>query len=578
MKRCPQCNRVETDDTLAFCRTDGVALINDPRSLGGDPDTAKFSSSQRSSEIETSLLPHASTTPEIVRNTGPTTVLPAPQTQATTRDLAKPKRRGIAFAAAGVALVVILALGYLYWSRSRTTAIESIAVMPFQNRSSDADSEYLSDGLAESLIYRLSQLPNLKVSPTSAVMRYKGKELDAQKIAAELGVQAVMSGRMTQRGENLSISVELIDAANNKIIWGEQYERKMSDLLATQREIANVVTLKLQLRLSGEETKGLTKRYTQDNEAYQLYLKGRFYWNKRTPEGLKTALEQFRAASEKDPNFALAYVGMADSHLVGLYNTRGKEKEAIPMAKAYAAKALEIDPSLAEAHATMGLVSTYLWEWAEAEKHLKRSIELNPNYPSARHWYSRLLRPQGRFDEAFEQIKQAKKADELSVSISTNLAENLLEKGDIQGSIEEARRGIEISPAWTLYRTLAHCYLRLNRKEDALANAKKSVELLNGAPALKVLGYVQAAIGNRSQAIAIARELEAKFNTGEADGRDVAVVYAELGENDKVFEWLEKDFQSHSSSIVELRSEVPFMPLRNDPRFKDLLRRMGLPE
>ena len=482
----------------------------------------------------------------------------------------------------GALFVLALLIGGFWFVYRRASTgdatISSIAVLPFQNRSTDTDTEYLSDGLAESLIYRLSQLPNLKVSPTSAVMRYKGKELDAQRIASELGVQAVMFGRMIQRGENLSISVELIDAANNKIIWGEQYERKMSDLLATQREIAAAVTQKLQLKLSGDETKGLTKRYTQDNEAYQLYLKGRFYWNKRTAEGLKTALEQFRAASEKDPSFALAYVGMADSYLVGLYNTRGKEKEAIPMAKAYAAKALEIDPSLAEAHATMGLVSTFLWEWAEAETHFKRSIELNPNYPSARHWYSRLLRPQGRFDEAFEQITQAKKADELSVSISTNVAENRFEKGDIQGSIEEARRGMEISPAWTLYRTLAHCYLRLDRKEDALANAKKSVELLNGAPALKVLGYVQGAIGNRSQAIAIARELEAKFKTGEAEGRDVAVVYAGLGENDKVFEWLEKDFQNRSSSIVELRSEVPFMPLRNDPRFKNLLRRMGLPE
>jgi tetratricopeptide (TPR) repeat protein len=248
------------------------------------------------------------------------------------------------------------------------------------------------------------------------------------------------------------------------------------------------------------------------------------------------------------------------------------------MAKAYATKALDIDPSLAEAHATMGLASTFLWEWAEAERHFKRSIELNPDYPSVRHWYSRLLRPLGRFDEAFDQIMQAKRADELSVSISNNVAENLFEKGDIQGSIEESLRGIEISPAWTAYRALAYCYLRLDRKQDALTNAKKAVELLNGAPALKVLGYVQAAIGNRSEALAIARELEAKFAKGEADGRDVAVVHAGLGENEKVFEWLERDFQSHTSSLVELRSEVPFMPLRSDPRFKDLLTRMGLPE
>ena len=490
------------------------------------------------------------------------------------------KRHKLITAAITVAILVSTGGLFAYYRRADNvgSSIESIAVLPFENRSGNADSEYLSDGLAESLIYRLSQLPGLKVSPTNSVLRYKGSQSDVATIAKELEVDAVMSGRLTQRGDDLTISVELTDVRTRKLIWAEQYARKMSDLLATQREIATAVTQKLQLKLSGDETKGLTKRYTQDNEAYQLYLKGRFFWNKRTPEGLKTAIAQFKAASEKDPTFALAYVGMADSYLVGNYNTRGKEKEAVPIAKAYATKALEIDPSLAEAHATMGLASTYLWEWADAERHFKRSIELNPDYPSVRHWYSRLLRPLGRFDEAFDQIMQAKKADELSVAISSNVAEMLFEKGDIQGSIEEARRGIEVSPSWTSYRALAHCYLRLNRKDDALANAKKAVELLNGAPALKLLGYVQAAIGNRSEALAIAGELEAKFAKSEADGRDVAVVYAGLGENDKVFAWLEKDFQSRSSSLVELRSEVPFMPLRSDPRFKDLLKRVGLPE
>ena len=486
------------------------------------------------------------------------------------------------FVAAIVGLVVlagIIGVG-LAW-RARNTAagaaINSIAVLPFDNRSNDADTEYLSDGLAESLIYRLSQLPNLKVSPTSSVIRYKGKDTDVAQIAKELEVDAIMSGRVSQRGEDLTISVELVDARTKKIIWAEQYARKMSDLLATQREIAATVTQKLQLKLSGDET-GLTKAYTNDNEAYQLYLKGRFYWNKRTPQSLKTAIEHFKAASEKDPTFALAYVGLADSYLVGLYNTRSKEKEAIPMAKAYAAKALDIDGSLTEAHATMGLVSTYLWQWAEAERHFKRSIELNPDYPTTRHWYSRMLRPQGRFDESFEQIMLAKKADELSVAISSNVGENLFEKGDVQGAINEARRGIEIAPAWTHYRILAHCYLRLEQKEEAVANARKGIELMDGSPTLKVLGYVLAATGNRSESFSIARELEGKFAKGEADGRDVAVVYAGLGENDKVFEWLEKDFQNHSTSLVELRSEVAFMPLRNDPRFKDLLKRMGLPE
>ena len=485
--------------------------------------------------------------------------------------------------AAAIAVVILVSAGGLFayyrWADNAGSSIKSIAVLPFENRSGNSDTDYLSDGLAESLIYRLSQLPGLKVSPTNSVLRYKGSQSDVAAIAKELEVDAVMSGRLTQLGDDLTIGVELTDVRTRKLIWAEQYSRKMSDLLATQREIAAAVTQKLQLKLSGDETRGLTKRYTDDNEAYQLYLKGRFYWNKRTGESLKKAIEEFKAASEKDPNFALAYVGLADSYLVGLYSTRGKEHEVIPIAKAYAGRALDIDPSLAEAHATLGLANTYLWNWAEAEKYFKRAIELNPNYASARHWYSRLLRPQGRFDEAFEQIKQAKKSDELSAVISTNLAENLFEKGDLQGAIAEARRGIEIFPMWSPYRTLAHCYLRLGQKEEALASARKANELMNGSPITqKVLGFVQAAIGNRSEAQGIARELENHFAKGEADGRDVAVVYAGLGDNDKVFAWLEKDFQNHNASLVELRSEVSFMPLRNDPRFKNLLKRMGLPE
>ena len=477
--------------------------------------------------------------------------------------------------------IIVLAgfFGYRYFKPTSSEQINSIAVLPFENRSGSADTDYLSDGLAESLIYRLSQLPSLKVSPTNSVLRYKGKDTDIAQIAKELEVDAVMSGRLTQRGDDLTISVELTDARTKKLIWAEQYVRKMSDLLATQREIAGTVTQKLQLKLSGDDTKGLTKAYTNDNEAYQSYLKGRFYWNKRTPDALKIAIENFKAASEKDPNFALAYVGLADSYLVELYVTRGKEKESIPMGKAFATRALEIDPSLAEANATFGMANTQSWNWAEGEKGLKRAIELNPNYPSARHWYSRLLRTEGKYEEGFEQIMHAKRADPLSLAISINAAENLLEKGDVQGAIEESRRTLEIGSSWTAYRNLAHCYLRLGQKDEALANARKSAEALNGsAISLKVLGYIQGSIGNRNEALAIVREIEDKYSKGEADGRDVAVVYAGIGENDKVFEWLEKDFQNRGTSLTELRMEVSFVPLRSDPRFKDLIKRMGLPQ
>ena len=578
MKRCPECRRDYYDDTLSFCLNDGTELV-----YGLSPD-----------EPATAILhettpPGEAATRAHIQMTEQTAILhPGAEAEPQKNLGDSTERQSLSAHRAAKPLIVLIAavlilvggfFGYRYLKPAGGEQINSIAVLPFENRSGNSDTDYLSDGLAESLIYRLSQLPSLKVSPTNSVLRYKGKDTDVAQIAKELEVDAVMMGRLTQRGDDLTISVELTDARTKKLIWAEQYIRKMSDLLATQREIAGTVTQKLQLKLSGDDTKGLTKSYTNDNEAYQLYLKGRFYWNKRTPDALKIAIDNFKAASEKDPNFALAYVGLADSYLVGLYVNRGKDKEVIPMAKAFATRALEIDPSLAEVHATLGMANTQSWNWAEGEKGLKRAIELNPNYPSARHWYSRLLRTEGKYDEGFEQIMQAKKADPLSLAISTNAAENLLEKGDVQGAIEESRRGLEIGAAWTTYRTLAHCYLRLGQKEEALANARKSAELLNGsAISLKVLGYVQGAIGNRNEALAIAREIEGKFAKSEADGRDVAVVYAGLGFNDKVFEWLEKDFQNRGTSLTELQMEVAFVPLRSDPRFKDLIKRMGLPE
>lgn len=567
MKRCPDCRRDYYDDSLLYCLDDGSALLEGPAS-GNEPATAILHETFSPSEAATRAQIHTTEA----------------EPQGHLRDASEKQsfsaRRANPLIAVGVAIAVLVSsfFGYRYLKSATSEQINSIAVLPFENRSGSADTDYLSDGLAESLIYRLSQLPGLKVSPTNSVLRYKGTQTDVAAIAKELEVDAVMSGRLAQRGDELTISVELTDARTRKLIWAEQYARKMSDLLNTQREIAATVSQKLQLKLSGNET-GLTKQYTTDNEAYQLYLKGRFYWNKRTPEGTQKAIELFKAASEKDPNFALAYVGLADSYLVSTYSTRGKDKDVVPTGLAYATRALNIDPSLAEANASLGLANTYEWNWAEAERYYKRAIEINPNYASTHHWYSRLLRTLGRNDEAFEQIKMAKQLDELSVPISNNLAENLFDKGDYTGAMDEARRGIAISPHWTAYRTLANCDLRLGQKDAALADAQKAVEVANGLPvALKVLGYVQAQIGDRSNALATLKQIEVSFAKGEIDGRDAAVVNAALGENDKAFEWLEKDFQSHNVQLIELRMEIPFTPLHTDPRFKDLLKRMNMPD
>src|SRR5687767_11429144 len=273
MKRCPQCKRIEKDDALVFCRVDGAALLTDSSAV--DIETARLDDASVATELDTSILPHR-TDAQVSRDTGPTTVL-RPSAMSPTLELSKSRpSKAVLLSVAAVVLIAIAISSYFIGRRligsPTDKAIESVAVLPFENRSGNADSEYLSDGLSESLIYRLSQLPNIKVSPRSSVFRYKGKEIDAEKIGAELGVDAVMSGRIFQRGDNLSISVDLVDVRNNKTLWGEQYERKMSDLLATQREIATAITAKLQMKLSGEGAQKLAKKYTDNNEAYQLYL------------------------------------------------------------------------------------------------------------------------------------------------------------------------------------------------------------------------------------------------------------------------------------------------------------------
>jgi len=310
------------------------------------------------------------------------------------------KKHRLAAAIAGI-VVVLGAVGLEFYFRAPANElpVESIAVLPFQNRSTEADTEYLSDGLAESLIYRLSQLPNLRVSPTSSVFAYKDKEIDPVKVGTQLGVNAVLFGRIVQRSENLTISAELVDVRYNKLLWGEQYDRKMSELLQTQREMAREIVDKLKLRVSGQE-KGLTKHYTESNEAYQLHLKGRFYWNKRNPAAMRKAIDYFQQAIDRDPNFALAYSGLADTYaLLGGTEAGGdmRPDETLPKSRAAALKALEIDESLAEAHVSMAHPKTYYdRDWAGAEREYKRAIELNPNYPIAHHWYAIYLSILGR--------------------------------------------------------------------------------------------------------------------------------------------------------------------------------------
>jgi serine/threonine-protein kinase len=492
------------------------------------------------------------------------------------------KQHKLAAAVAVIALV-LGAFGLTGYLRARNeVAIESIAVLPFQNRSTEADTEYLSDGLAESLIYRLSQLPNLKVSPTSSVFRYKGKEIDPVKVGQELGVTAVLSGRIVQRGENLTISAELVDVRYNKLLWGEQYDRKMSDLLATQREIAREIVDKLRLKVSGEP-KALARNYTESNEAYQFYLKGRFYWNKRNDAGFKKALEYFQQAIDKDPNFALAYSGLADTYnLLGGPEAGGDlpPNEMLPKAKAAALKALEIDETLAEPHVSLAHPKYYYdRDWAGAEREYKRAIELNPNYAQAHFWYAIYLSIMQRQSEALAEIRRAQDLDPLSLPITVWHARILAYSGQTDQAIEMLKRTLEMDRNFILtHQRLGQLYEEKGMHDEAITEYKEVLRLTEGKPlGIAALARVYAAMGKRDEAQKNLDELLQLSKQRFVSPTSIAIVYIALGNKDQAFAWLEKGNEVRDLNILRLKLDQGFRPLRSDPRFDDLVRRIGIP-
>jgi len=487
-------------------------------------------------------------------------------------------------AAIAVIAIVLGAVGLAMYLGTRNTevAIESIAVLPFQNRSAEPDSEYLSDGLSESLIYRLSQLPNLKVSPTTSVFRYKGKEIDPVKAGQELGVNAVLSGRIVQRGENLTVSAELVDVRYNKLLWGEQYDRKMSELLATQREIAREIVDRLKLKVSPEE-KGIAKHYTESNEAYQLQLKGRFYWNKRTVEGLQKALEYFQQAIDRDPNFALAYSGLADTYaLLGGPEAGGDfpPNEMLPKAQAAALKALELDETLAAPHVALAHTKYfYDRDFASAEREFKRALELNPNYSVAHHWYAIYLLIVGRIKDSLVEIRRAQELDPLSLSINTWLGYILARSGQFDQAFEQLRKTVEMDPNFTLaHFRLGSLYEEKARYDEAISEFREVIKLSGGRPVgVSALARVYALTGKRKEAEKSLDELLKLSKQRYVSPVSIALIYIALGDKDQAFAWLEKSNELRELNIVRINVDPRFDALRSDPRFADLVRRIGIP-
>jgi TolB-like protein len=469
-----------------------------------------------------------------------------------------------------------------YWhARNTEVAVESIAVIPFENQNKDPGAEWISDGLTESIINNLTQLPNLKVIARSSVFRYKGKQTDPIAVGNELGVRAVLTGRMMQRGETMLVSAELIDVRDNKQLWGEQYETRLADMLSVQREIAREITNNLRPTLSGVEQSRMDKQYTANSEAYQLYLKGRFYWNKRTPADIQKSVPFFEQAIEKDPNYALAYSGLADAYALIPVYTREPAREYMPKAKQAALKALALDDKLAEAHASLGqIIDYYDYDFVTGERELRRAIELNPNYATAHQWLAEHLSPLKRTDEAISEIRRALELDPLSVIMNRIYGDILVDARRYDEAIAQYQKTLDLDPNFpTAHYFLGRAYEFKGMYDEAVAEYTKSqgVSILPPETVQKMKD-VYARSGWKAY-------LQMSIDVLMHDSQRtvfppfaIASFYARLGNNDEAMKALEKGYEEREFRMTLLSVSQEFDGMRSDPRFRELVRRMGLPE
>jgi non-specific serine/threonine protein kinase len=487
-------------------------------------------------------------------------------------------RTRLALVSAALLLAVTLAGGSYLLMRD-ALAIDSVAVLPFSNSANNPQAEYLSDGITESLINSLSQSPNLKVMSRSAVFHYKGQAPDPKTVGRDLGVRAVLTGRLVQMGDNLSISVELVDARNSRSLWGEQYNRKLSDLLTVQDEIAKDIYEKLRTRLSGEEAKRITKRYTENAEAYQIYLKGLYFWNRWTEDGFKKAIEQYQTAVQRDPGYALAYTGLADSYM--LLGDLGylPAKEAWPPARDAAGSALAKDPSLAEAHISTALVKElYDWDWKGAEQEFRRAIELDPKSAVAYHWYGEFLAKMGRFDEAAQRLQRAQQLDTLSPMINATLGWLYFVTHQYERATDQLKKTLDMDPNFApARRTLEVVYAQRGMHREALAEWQKALTLSGNPELAASLEHDFATTGYQGLLRGWNEGLKAIAQESFVSPYGIAQSHARLGEKGPAIEWLTRAYYERDSRLVALKVDPCFDALRADPTFQDLLRRVGLP-
>ena len=480
------------------------------------------------------------------------------------------------------ALLAGAALLFVAYLRRDTAAINSLAVLPFVNADGNPDTKYLSDGITESLINGLAQQLPIKVMSRNAVFRYEGRNAEPRQIGRELGVGALLTGTVAARGDDLSISVELIDARDNSHLWGEHYNRRMTDVLVLQEEIARAAAGVLQRRLRPEtgaaQAMPTPKRYTESNEAYQAYLRGRYFWNRRNEEGFRKGIEAFNEAIRHDPNYALAYAGSADCYALLSDHSVRPAREAMPKAKAAAERALEIDPQLAEGLTSLAFVEmAYDWNWAGAEQKFRRAIALNPSYATAHQWYASCLVQMNRFPEALSEIKRAQELDPLSLIINANSGLYLFYSGPEH--YEEARRQVEKALEVDQTFGVAHLYLgyiyqqQPARRPEAIAELQRAVALMGeDAETHAALGHAYAAAGRTAEARKVLDRLRAPRAGGYVSPYFIALVQAGLGDRDHALAALYQAYKDRQPGMIFMRLDPRFASLRSDPRFTDLQR------
>jgi serine/threonine protein kinase/tetratricopeptide (TPR) repeat protein len=461
---------------------------------------------------------------------------------------------------------------------SGTARIDSIAVLPFVNVSKDSKTEYLSDGITESLINSLSQLPNLSVMSRNTVFRYKDQSTDPERVGNDLGVRTILTGRLIQSGDELLISVNLEDVQNKRQIWGAQYNRKLSNLVSVQEEIAGDIYGRLRPKLDGEEVRRVAKRPTEDAEAYQFYLQGLFYWNKWTEADFKKAADYFTQAVQKDSRYALSYAGLADTY--SILGTAGylSPTEAWPKAKAAAMQALDIDDTLAEAHTSLGLVKEYYeWDWTGAEKEFKRAIELNPNSANAHLWHGDFLSNTGRLDDGMRETKRAKDLDPLSLIINTKLGWQFYLSSQDDQAVEQLRKVLEIDQKFApARRILEGVYSQMGKQKEAVAERERFVSLLGSPELAASIEEDFSKSGYNGVLQSWLDGLTEISKHGYVSSYDIAQIYARMGEREKTVIWLEKAYDEHDSGLVSLGVDPLFKSVRSDARFHSLLKRLGL--